>query len=694
MSLYGALYSSVSGIQAQGTAIGIISDNISNVNTVGYKAGSHYFSTLVTNSGSTVAYSPGGVRAQNRQLISQQGLIQNTSSPLDIAVSGNGFFVVQDTPDDVGIPTTMFTRAGSFRKDSVGNFVNAAGLYLKAWPLDENGKIPNNYASIDSLRVVNIGTASGNASATTRVEMGINLKADEIVLLGAGQTAKPGSDTNDVDNAQITARQIIVPNTKISQGDTLTASLDNGNTTADFEYGGIAVSEQATVGTPILGAADSDDNFSTATPSSGVNVSSFTITRSGDANNPLTFRFVANGAVAKDGTFTSLESLRDAINAQSGMIARLVNDRLYITAEDATQSIDFADTSTGTGSDFVTALGLANVPAATGRRFSTLEGLSKQVNQTTTLKATLSNPTTQNAAVRINNLDPLTNISFSDDTGTDELIEELGLTTAIIAPAYDAAVAETNMASGAVEPHFVRTFRVYDSLGAGHDVRVGFLKVGENKWRAEMYVNPGEISGTSNIVANGEVRFNGDGTLGSVDFNPSTDNIVFNWTNGASQTGIQFNFGTAGDIGQGRSDGMRQFAGTGYNVYFINQNGAEAGLLDSVSIDGDGYVIANYNNGQTQRLYKIPLADFQNPDGLIGKNGNAFLQSYGSGEVNLKEAGTGGVGAISPSSLEAANTELSEELTDMIVAQRAYQASAKVITTADKLLEELNRLIS
>jgi flagellar hook protein FlgE len=77
---------------------------------------------------------------------------------------------------------------------------------------------------------------------------------------------------------------------------------------------------------------------------------------------------------------------------------------------------------------------------------------------------------------------------------------------------------------------------------------------------------------------------------------------------------------------------------------------------------------------------------------MQSRNGNVFIQTLGSGDVNLAESGSGGAGSVTPESLETSNSELSEELTDMIVAQRAYQASAKVITTADELLDELNRL--
>jgi flagellar hook protein FlgE len=250
MSLYGALYSAVSGIQSQSTAIGIISDNVSNINTIGYKAGSQYFSTLVTNSGAGVAYSPGGVRAQNRQLISQQGLVQSSNSPLDLAVSGNGMFVVQDAVRASDIPTTMYTRAGSFRKDSLGNFVNAAGLYLKAWPLDGNGNIPSNFSSPASLQLVNVSNATGAAAATTNVDMGINLDAEKPIFKGSGITMTPGSEAGTTENRGVTSTQIMIPNANMSLNDSITVTTTGTVVNSkSFIYGGIDESVELGDGT-------------------------------------------------------------------------------------------------------------------------------------------------------------------------------------------------------------------------------------------------------------------------------------------------------------------------------------------------------------------------------------------------------------------------------------------------------------
>ena len=114
MSIYGALFSGVSGLTANASALGIISDNIANVNTVGYKQTEANFATLVTSPASDRSYSPGGVQIVPVQNIDQQGLLQASDSATDLAITGRGFFVTNSTTD----PTTgesRFTRAGAFR---------------------------------------------------------------------------------------------------------------------------------------------------------------------------------------------------------------------------------------------------------------------------------------------------------------------------------------------------------------------------------------------------------------------------------------------------------------------------------------------------------------------------------------------------------------------------------------------------
>jgi flagellar hook protein FlgE len=121
----------------------------------------------------------------------------------------------------------------------------------------------------------------------------------------------------------------------------------------------------------------------------------------------------------------------------------------------------------------------------------------------------------------------------------------------------------------------------------------------------------------------------------------------------------------------------------------IATNGTAFGNLTNVDIDEDGNVVANFDNGVSRRIAQVALATFPNPDGLKPLSGDAYRVSINSGTYNLKAPGTGGAGSLSPSTLEASTVDMSSEFANLIVTQRAYSASSKIITTADQMLQEL-----
>ena len=176
MSLYGALFTGVSSLTANSRALGVTSNNIANVNTVGYKSGEAGFSTLLAGNSLVDGFASGGVQTEVEQLISQQGLLQASSSGTDLAINGNGFFAV--TQDANTAPNTgelLFTRAGAFTQDSDGFLRNAAGNYLQGWELDPTtGAIP---ANLNTLTLINVNALSGTAEATTSIGMRANLEA-------------------------------------------------------------------------------------------------------------------------------------------------------------------------------------------------------------------------------------------------------------------------------------------------------------------------------------------------------------------------------------------------------------------------------------------------------------------------------------------------------------------------------------
>jgi flagellar hook protein FlgE len=175
VSLYSALYAGVSGLNAQSAAMATVADNITNVNTVGYKTVQADFMTLVGGGGGGGGdYAAGGVNAVAKQLVSKAGLLQAASSHSDMGIDGNGFFVVRDGTGANG--KVAYTRAGSFSPDKQGFLKNTANYFLQGYPLDANGNYVNT-GSLSDLQPVNIDALSGSAQPTTFVNQRINLQS-------------------------------------------------------------------------------------------------------------------------------------------------------------------------------------------------------------------------------------------------------------------------------------------------------------------------------------------------------------------------------------------------------------------------------------------------------------------------------------------------------------------------------------
>jgi flagellar hook protein FlgE len=176
MSIFGALNTGVTGITAQAQQLSAISNNIANATTIGYKRVDNSFISMVTSTGSQGAYSPGGARATVKNLIDAQGSTNTTTSSLDLAIQGRGFFVVRPNSDNNSIYPTTYTRAGDFRPDAEGFLRNSKGNYLQAWPLT-NGTRPPGFNDPASTVSVNVKNIAGQVQATTQLSMIGNLNS-------------------------------------------------------------------------------------------------------------------------------------------------------------------------------------------------------------------------------------------------------------------------------------------------------------------------------------------------------------------------------------------------------------------------------------------------------------------------------------------------------------------------------------
>jgi flagellar hook protein FlgE len=148
------------------------------------------------------------------------------------------------------------------------------------------------------------------------------------------------------------------------------------------------------------------------------------------------------------------------------------------------------------------------------------------------------------------------------------------------------------------------------------------------------------------------------------------------------------------NLGQfGTTAGVTQFAGTSYAVATQTQDGSAQGNYSSVTIQPTGDVIINYDNGTTKTVAQIPLANFASPDSLQQQSGQAFIATIGSGAANVVGAGTGGTGTMVVGAEEGSNVDIATQFTQMIVAQRAYTANSKVITTANSMMQDALNMI-
>ena len=175
MSLFGSLYTGVSGLSAQSQATAMISNNIANVNTVGFKRSEAAFYSLVTTEGRSTRYSPGTVSVDRIQRVTSQGPIQQSTSSTDTSISGNGFYPIKRDSLNSSLSPYLYTRNGQFSEDAQGFLTNTAGFYLYGWPLDQNGQLPSNQGDLASLVPVDVAFLGGLTRPTTTAELALTL---------------------------------------------------------------------------------------------------------------------------------------------------------------------------------------------------------------------------------------------------------------------------------------------------------------------------------------------------------------------------------------------------------------------------------------------------------------------------------------------------------------------------------------
>jgi len=230
-------------------------------------------------------------------------------------------------------------------------------------------------------------------------------------------------------------------------------------------------------------------------------------------------------------------------------------------------------------------------------------------------------------------------------------------TTVALAGNLDAATAATDP--------FEVTIGVYDSLGALHSITITFTHSADNTW--DWSASGDGATGT------GTVTFRDDGH-----YDTGTGSVTVPGVNGAADTTFTLDFS---DLTQFASDS---------DISIVTQDGLAAGSFSGFYVTVEtGEVYGVYSNGIQQLIGQFALTKFANPGGLGRVGQNLYEVGVNSGDPNIGVAGTGGRGSIASGYLEGSNVDLAQEFTNMILAQRGFQASSRVITTSDEMLQEL-----
>ncbi len=564
-----AMNSAISGLKNHQTMMDVISNNIANVNTTGFKSSRVTFQTLLAQtirgsipgaigSGGQDSIQIGlGMAISGVDKLNTQGVLSNTSKLTDMAISGDGYFIMTDGY------RKFYSRDGAFDLDSTGALISpSTGLRVNGWVAETNAS---------GQKVIN-SAMPPSAPLTIPLGAGVNAKSSSMVSFNGNLN---GSSTDLVSSGVVESSTVA---SAISFATTATDALT-------FTYGGKTYN--ATISTALTKDASTIADLATAVAA--------------------------------------------AVNA--ALTAGGETDVVQVTASDS-----------------------ASVSAEGGLVFKAAKSLSFG-----------SSPSS--------NLELGAALKGRASTGLESM------TTSIVA---------------------------YDTLGMAHELTVKFQKqvptaagvtpaVGSNTWKwtvANLDAGTTLKADTVSGQAFGFVSFDPTGK-----FQSAATSTVAGATAPATLTdltGSRVTLNFANGQAQGQQllldfTRMTQLQ-DGNTVSAVENDGHPTGTLTSFTVGSNGVITGSYSNGVQEALGQIALATFANPSGLSLVSQNLMSESANSGIPQVGVPGAGSRGQINGGQLELSNVDLSVQFTDMIRAERGFQANSRIITTSDEMLQDLVNL--
>jgi len=646
--------SALSGLKATSSELSVISNNIANVSTTGFKSSRTEFADIYANSslgGGQSAIGSGVVLSAVTQQFSQ-GQVSFTDNNLDLAVSGKGFFVLSNNG------SIAYTRAGAFGVDKNGYIVNNSDSHLRGFLADSSGSITGAQTDLQ------ISSATLAPKPTGTVSFNVNLDA----------TAEPPTSPFI---SGFTPAQPPDPTTyNSSTSTTVYDSLGNSHIMSSY----FVKAHSENTWRAFVGIDGSDVTPTPSTPPVGVPPMQYP---SGQLAQPFTLVFSQSGSYINNNAATPptyygagpVTSTTSGLTTTGTMQTLNLND-LIINSVAVTASSSSSDGSSTTDN------AASSIALAAAINQSTAEhGVTASVNPNV---ADLGIPTFGNFAAgdfTINGV-PIVGVNanatdllglINAQTATTGVVgsQPGGVGTAIMLTANDSRniqlITDGTQATGASFANFNLNGGVAldqaqrGTISLATTNNQGIIIGGPNPGHASLTAGPqaGIVQTSSDII-------------------DITGWIPTGGAFGPQQVSMNFNNST-------------QY-GAPFSVLALSQNGYSTGLLAGVNVDSSGVIFAKYNNGQSLALGQVALANFGNVQGLNPQGNTSWVETFSSGSALIGAPGTAELGIIQSGALESSNVELTDELVELIVAQRNFQANAQSIKTADAVTQTIINL--
>jgi flagellar hook protein FlgE len=667
-----SLTSGISGLKTSQISLNVIGNNLANLNTSGYKSSRVNFANELSQTMRAALGPSGGLGGRNPIQVGtgtkvssidrdfSQGNMTPTGRPFDLAIQGDGFFMLSDGSQN------QYTRVGSFNLDKNNDLVDS-GTGLKV--MGTSGV---------AINVPVNATEAGKATTTTTISGNLNSEFTANAVNHVTTSSSAYSVTG-------TGTSRVLAGTYTTNG-TTTATTPNTAGILAGDIISLGGEERKVVSLVANTSITVDSAFTTSaaytTPAAGTGAltgsidpaASTTVTGLGTAF--LTELAVGDTITVSGETRTISAIASNTSLTVSAAFSNNADDTSVMTDSMAVAGLNdlSVNTTDYVAGDKINIVGTEHDGATVSKSF--IYGTAAGQNGIT--MGALSTFITANYGSATASIDSSGNLLVTaDQAGQSELVLNLADgTTNTGATTYNSFTASTS-GTGDV---YVSSIPVFDTQGSSHLVSLSYKKTGSNTWSVTPSMKASEGSVTTALTA---MVFNANGSYSS---STGTPTVTITYPDTSTQT-INLDFGTPNTFG-----GLTQFGGTG-SAAAISQDGFEEGFFSSTSTNPDGKVVALFTNGKTKDVGQLQLVTFSNPAGLSTGGNNLLSPTLASGSAVLKTAQSGRVGSILNGVLESSNVDIAEEFTKLIIAQRAFQANSRTITTTDEVLQELVNIV-